>query len=251
MGGSKVLVLGGTGPAGICLLRELLHRKHQTIAFARTPSKIPADLIDNPDLEVIQGEMDNHEALSLAISKSNIILSLLGPNSLNIPSGTFFPDFYRTVFSLMREHHVSRIYAMGTISIPNAKDRFSLLRSLVVWLVYLAANTAYQNIIGIGKAFEEDAKGLDWTIFRIASIPGGADEVSWKEGREQEVVAGWVADETWCISTKRGALAKWLVDSAEGDGKEWVGQMPAISARATKGFLSNLVTFGESAKKDV
>jgi putative NADH-flavin reductase len=52
MAGSKVLVLGGTGPAGICLLRELLFRQHSTIVFARNPSKIPQKLLSNPLLEV-------------------------------------------------------------------------------------------------------------------------------------------------------------------------------------------------------
>jgi len=52
MAGGKVLVFGGTGPAGICLLRELLHRQHETIAFARNPSKIPEELVNNPLLEV-------------------------------------------------------------------------------------------------------------------------------------------------------------------------------------------------------
>lgn len=52
MPGSKVLVLGGTGPAGICLLRELLYRNHETVAYVRNASKIPADLAGNPLLEV-------------------------------------------------------------------------------------------------------------------------------------------------------------------------------------------------------
>ena len=52
MPGSKVLVLGGTGPAGICLLRELIHRNHEVIAFARDPTKIPEDVSSNPLIEV-------------------------------------------------------------------------------------------------------------------------------------------------------------------------------------------------------
>ena len=53
MANVKVLVLGGTGPAGICLLRELIHRKYKVVAFARSPSKIPEDLSSNPLIEVI------------------------------------------------------------------------------------------------------------------------------------------------------------------------------------------------------
>lgn len=48
----KILVFGGTGPAGICLLRELLYRDHDVIAYARSPSKVPEDLRANPRLEV-------------------------------------------------------------------------------------------------------------------------------------------------------------------------------------------------------
>jgi nucleoside-diphosphate-sugar epimerase len=52
MPGSKVLVLGGTGPAGICLLRELIHRNHEVVAFARNPQKIPEDVSSSPLIEV-------------------------------------------------------------------------------------------------------------------------------------------------------------------------------------------------------
>lgn len=52
MAGDAVLVLGATGASGICLLRELLHRKHRTIAYVRSPHKIPDDLKSNPLLEV-------------------------------------------------------------------------------------------------------------------------------------------------------------------------------------------------------
>ena len=52
MAGDTVLVLGATGPSGICVVRELLHRNHRTIAYVRSPEKIPDDLKSNPLLEV-------------------------------------------------------------------------------------------------------------------------------------------------------------------------------------------------------
>jgi hypothetical protein len=56
MADPKVLVLGGTGPAGICLLRELVHRNCATFVYARNPSKIPDDIRDNKIIEVWQNE---------------------------------------------------------------------------------------------------------------------------------------------------------------------------------------------------
>ncbi len=52
MPGSKVLVLGGTGPAGICLVRELVFRKHEVVVYARNPSKLPEELASSPLVEV-------------------------------------------------------------------------------------------------------------------------------------------------------------------------------------------------------
>jgi uncharacterized protein YbjT (DUF2867 family) len=52
MATDTVLVLGATGPLGICVARELLHRNHRTIAYVRSPEKIPDELKSNPLLEV-------------------------------------------------------------------------------------------------------------------------------------------------------------------------------------------------------
>lgn len=52
MAGSKILVLGGTGPSGINVVRELAHRKLSAVVYARTPSKIPDDISQSPYIEV-------------------------------------------------------------------------------------------------------------------------------------------------------------------------------------------------------
>lgn len=67
MAGDKILIFGATGPAGICLLRELLHRKLPALAYCRNPSKIPKELASDPLLEV------SHSA---KISTSSIIADL-------------------------------------------------------------------------------------------------------------------------------------------------------------------------------
>ena len=65
MAGDAVLVLGATGLSGLCLLRELLHRNHHTIAYVRNPSKIPDGLKSNPLLEA------GSPIFSFPISKSH------------------------------------------------------------------------------------------------------------------------------------------------------------------------------------
>ncbi|KAL4875457.1 mediator complex subunit 27-domain-containing protein [Aspergillus karnatakaensis] len=229
MVGTKILVLGGTGPTGICLLRELVFRNLETVVYARNPSKIPEDLASSPLLEIIKGEMHDRTTLSPAIASSRVIISLLGPNTIDRSmSPTLFADMYKdSVFPLMREHGVRRIFAMGTISIVRLEDRWSLVRSAIVMLVRTVAYSAYANVVNIGDAFENHASGLDWTVYRIARIPGGDDERSWRRDREDgEVFVGWVWEKGWTISQRRGALARWLVDAAEGGAEEWRVRMP-------------------------
>ena len=97
--------------------------------------------------------------------------------------------------------------------------------------MYFVAYSLYRNIIGIKKVFEEEGEVLDWTVFRIAGIPGGSDEESWKKQREGEVFAGGVAEEGWKTWIYRSQLARWLVENCvEGGGGRWVGRFPAISS---------------------
>ncbi|KAF7546952.1 hypothetical protein G7Z17_g8069 [Cylindrodendrum hubeiense] len=231
MGGSHILVLGGTGPAGICLLRELLHRGHPTIAYARNPAKIPDDLSSNPLLQVIKGDMVDLPKLSSAIAQSSAIISMLGPNSLRMSDPRQFADFYSTgIFPLMREHSVSRILAMGTVSISDPQDKTSWIRLFLVLLVRVVAGMAYKNILNVANVFETEATGLDWTVYRIAGIPGGCDEASWRKDRtDGETFVGWVAHNGWSSRQKRAALTRWLVDAVEGGADEWIGMMPAFN----------------------
>lgn len=183
--------------------------------------------------------MTDLEALSTAISKSRTIVSLLGPNSFYPGGPTIYADFYRAAFPLMREHGVRRIFAMGTISIYQPEDPPSLLRSLAVLLIRLVANRVYRNVVNIGKLFEDGdgeeavTRDIDWTVYRIAGIPGGSDAKSWARDREDgESYVGPVWGEGWSMFQKRSALARWLADAAESGASEWIGKMPAVSRLA-------------------
>ncbi|KAL4983260.1 mediator complex subunit 27-domain-containing protein [Aspergillus falconensis] len=255
MAGSKILVLGGTGPAGICLLRELVYRKHETIVYARNPSKIDDDLLSNEFLEIIKGGFveDDLPSLSAVMARTKLVISLLGPNiTTTMSKHTLFADIYKTVvFPLMREHGVRRIFAMGTPSISRPEDHWTLFTSIVIPAVRILAHFAYANVRAIGDAFEHHADGLSWTVFRIAGIPGNHDEESWRRDREDgEVFVGWVGEKGWTRSQRRGSLARWLVDAAEGGADEWIGNAWEMAASSRLAVVLPKIEQSPSVKVD-
>ncbi|KAL6820143.1 hypothetical protein J3E69DRAFT_374199 [Trichoderma sp. SZMC 28015] len=235
MAGDKILVLGGTGLAGVCLIRELLHRQHGTVVFARNPAKLPEEFVSNKLLEVVKGEMTDKTALSNAISKCHTIISFLGPVNIRQPASTEYADYYRAIFPLMRQHGVRRIFAMATLSIYAPEDKGSVTRAIFVTMVRLLASGPYHNLLSIREPFEDKkiTQDIDWTLFRIGSITGGSDLGSWKQDREQtDVYAGPLGGAGWTSAQKRASLTRWLVDASETGASEWIGRMPAVSRRA-------------------
>lgn len=166
------------------------------------------------------------------MARSSVVVSLLGPNikDSNISHSLFADIYTSSIFPLMRQHGVRRILAMGTVSIKRPEDSWNVMQVVLPLLMPLLANAAYRNVLNISRAFEDHAGGLDWTVFRIAQIPGESDDASWKRDREDgELFTGWIGEKGWTSSLRRGALARWLVDAVEGQADDWIGKMPGIS----------------------
>jgi hypothetical protein len=195
--------------------------------------------------QVVKGEMTDLVALSSAVSKCRLVISLLGPNELfGLHNDTVFADYYRALFSLMRQHGLRRIFIMGTISIRLPTDSFSLLRTLAVLFIRLLSNRVYLNIKAIQALLEGNATGtaatdaeltrdIDWTVFRIAGIPGGCDAASWEKDRlAGETYVGPMAAKGWTMMQKRAALTRWLVDAANSGAPDLIGKMPTVTRLA-------------------
>ena len=261
MVGSKILVLGATGPSGINVLRELEYRKLPTVVYARTVSKIPTEISQSPYIEVrasekrsidvlgfvtllirsqvIQGSFFNADEakLSSAISQCSVIISLLGPNIGSIRGlkpNTYADIYAQFVFPLMRQHGVKRIFAMSTVSVSRPEDKPSIIRWVLAFAVWLVAGMAQKNIYTMQYLFEdqEQSKDIEWTAFRLAFIPGGHDEKSWRKDREGEVFTGYVGDPGYSFVQRRGQLGKWLVDAAVDGAPQWIHRFPAVSRLA-------------------
>jgi len=119
----------------------------------------------------------------------------------------------------MNEHNIKRIILLGTASISDPKDKFSLVFKLLIAGVRLTAYNAYMDIVATGEVIRTKGDALDWTIVRVPVLTNNDSE---------EVVAGHVGDGKTGYSLSRKAYAAFTVHEVEN--MEWIKEAPLISS---------------------
>jgi len=175
----------------------------------------------NSQVKVVKGELQDEERLSSSIQGQNVVVSILGPMGLKTPPGTY-TNAYKLIFKHMRQHSVKRILAMGTFSVEDSKDKSSWIAYLLVSVLWIIGRSTWQEVVSIGKTFEEDAKDLDWTVYRLGFVVNGED------GPTQTTHVG---SKTWKTSITRNQLAGWLVDQSEKAQAEYVHEKPLLCTK--------------------
>ena len=216
----RFLILGATGPSGILLVRKTLelYPEASIVIFARSPDKVPEDLAHNSSITIIKGELTDLDALSTAVQGVKVVLSALGPLPTH-PPGNIIATFYSHLIDLMTKHNIKRIILLGTASISDPEDKFSLVFKLIVAGVRFRAYNAYMDMVAIGEVIRTKGDALDWTIVRVPFLTNNDSE---------EVVAGHVGDGITGYSLSRKAYAAFTVHEVEN--MEWIKQAPLISS---------------------
>ncbi|THH09978.1 hypothetical protein EW146_g8517 [Bondarzewia mesenterica] len=162
----RVLVLGATGPCGVLLIRELLTSTHAAVVvYARNPSKLPSDISTHRNVVIIQGELTDSDSLSKAMEGVHAVLSALGPGTFH-PSSTPLANGYKLVLEVMQRHNVSRLIALGTPSIKDEQDKFSLAYATMAATVFSITRNACKDMVAVGETIRASSEGMQWTIVR-------------------------------------------------------------------------------------
>lgn len=217
----RVLILGATGAAGVLLIQEALAASHTVVVYARSPDKLAEEIRHDPRVTVHKGELDDREALSSAIMGVDAVLSALGPSVSRgpmHPKGTPLARAYSLIIELMIGHRVRRLLALGTPSITDPSDKFSLRMSIIVNGVATLARTAYEDVVAIGETIRTQGNDLDWTIVRVPLLSGADDK---------NLVVGYVGDGKTGIWVTRAGFASFVVQELEKN--EWVKKAPLIT----------------------
>jgi len=218
-----VVVLGGTGPSGQCIIEEALSQNLKVTVYARTPSKLPPNITSSPSVTIVQGSLNDKEAIRTAIHGADAVFSALGPSlSVNtainglVHPGTPIAEGYKVILEVMKEEGVKRLIALGTVSIPAEEDGRSIVKWGMVTAVWAFLHSAWKDVVAFGNAIK-NSEGIDWTIARVGKLTSGAGG---------KVQAGYIGKDGSGVCVARKDLAKWYLDEFEKG--NWIHKMPVI-----------------------
>jgi putative NADH-flavin reductase len=215
----RVVILGGTGPAGILLIEEALAAKHTVVVYARNPQKLPEHLAKHLDITIVKGDLQDIDALNTALIGAHAVLSALGPSFGN-PAGTLIAHGYAAVLDAMRRAGVKRLIALGTTSIKDENDKRSVIYSAFIAGVAVGAHTAYKDIVAVGEVIRA-CDDIDWTIVRVPVL---------KNEKNREVRAGYVGDGKAGTRYTLARLGFAVFVLQELEKGEWIKRSPLITS---------------------
>ncbi|CAL1696635.1 unnamed protein product [Somion occarium] len=218
----RILIFGGTGPAGLLLIRHALDGGHSVVVFARSPEKLPQDISANPSVTVVEGQLTDAEAISQAMAGVHAVLSALGPpprQGITYPGNTPLAHAYGLIIDAMKKHDVKRVILLGTASIHDEHDKFSVQFKALVAGVAIFAHNAYKDVVAIGELFKAQADDVLWTIARVPILT--SDEAV-------DYVAGYIGDGKVRTVLSRAAFAAFVLRELESN--EWCRKAPLISS---------------------
>lgn len=157
----KIALFGATGRVGLEVLKQALGEGHEVTVLVRSPEK----LAPHDKLTVIQGDVRDANAVTLAIAGMDVVFSALGTDKT-----TTLTEAVPHLIKAMKDAGINRIVTIGTAGILQSKIDPQKLR-------YEAGDTNRR----LTFAAEEHHKvydmlrqsGLDWTIVCPTYLPDG------------------------------------------------------------------------------
>jgi len=157
----KMALFGATGRVGSEVLRLALSEGHEVTVLARSPEKLTL----HDRLTVIQGDVRDADAVSLAVAGMDVVFSALGTDKT-----TTLTEAIPHMIKAMKDAGINRIVTIGTAGILQSKIDSQKLR-------YEAGDTNRR----LTFAAEEHHKvynmlrqsELDWTIVCPTYLPDG------------------------------------------------------------------------------
>jgi nucleoside-diphosphate-sugar epimerase len=172
----SVTIFGGSGKTGRHLVEQALAAGHHVTVLARTPGKLD---LQHERLRVVQGDVQDPDAVATAIEGADAVISVLGPTK-NVPDYQVSRGTAH-VLGAMRDHSVKRIVVSAGAGVGGEGDQPKPFNHLISFVLKLAARHVLEDMTRTVHAVR--ASDLDWTVVRVPMLTDDAPKGSVRVGR--------------------------------------------------------------------
>lgn len=158
----KIAVIGGTGKSGKYLVKQLIKRGFDFKMILRNPEKFQ---IENPSVEVVQGDARNYESILALVQGCDVVLSTLG-QPVGEPS--IFSDATKNVIKAMNACGIKRYIVTTGLNVDAPGDNKSpQTRFATDWMKNNYPKITADKQVELEILTESN---LDWTLVRLPMI---------------------------------------------------------------------------------
>ena len=155
----KIAIFGATGRTGQLLTQKALAAGHELRVLARTPAKLD---IQNDGLTVVQGEVEDRQAVDQVIGGTEAVLNVMAPNLEGI----------NNIIEASKNAGVNRLVTTGGGGVPMPGDEPTFMSKLFTGLLKLVSRSTYETGVAYVRAVQ--ASDLDWTVVRVPMLTNDA-----------------------------------------------------------------------------
>ncbi len=207
----NLTIFGATGGTGQELVKQALAAGHKVTAYVRNPAKMAQT---SEALTVVQGEMNEPDKMTQAITGADAVISALGPTS-NTPERPLTAGMAYIV-AAMKEAGVSRLIAATGAGVADPNDKPQLIGRLFGLALRLFAKHVLADSQGMVTAVRNS--GLDWTLARAPRLHDKPTNGKIRVGYAGQGPGTQLA---------RPDFARFMLAQLESE--EWINKAPMIS----------------------
>lgn len=173
----RVTIFGATGLLGRECLSQSVEAGHEATVLARTPSKLPAALVDR--ITVLEGDALDPEAVDRAVAGAERILFAIGVDGESPED--LCTDVTRHILDSMRRHGVRRFVWCGGGNTVGDEDVVSFGSRFVGWFSRTFMRLRHRDKLH-QIALLNDAKDVEWIGVRPLQMRKGPPRGGYRVG---------------------------------------------------------------------
>lgn len=197
---------------GHLFIEKALAKGYEVVAYARSAQKIS---IIHPRLSVVVGELTNKEKIEEVVHGTDAVVSVMGP--VGAQNKLIFSPAYEHIVEAMKNNGLKRIIALGTPTISDENDRFSLIFFGLIFIVGLIIKKGGDDIKKVGRIVRES--GLEWTLVRTPLFTNGK--------KKEKITIGYFGNGIWWPWLSRENFTDFVLQQITD--RTYIGKAPAIS----------------------